>query len=264
MNIIIRELWANRKSLIIWSVSMIAFVVMTFAEFSAYYKNPEMLAVIEAMPREMLEAFGMAGANLTTVSGYMGVATEPINLALGIYAVLLGNGIIAKEERDKTAGFLMTLPVTRIRVITGKLMAAAICCAILLAVVAGSIMVSILPYEVEEEFPAFMLLVIFTAYATMLIFLSIGMFLAALIRRHKISGGLGIGLIFALYLASIIAGLSENMDFLKYVSPFKYFEASQLLRDLAIEPIHAVLSAATIVLALVGTYIAYERRDLYL
>ena len=264
MNIITRELYANKKSLIIWSLSMVAFIAMMFAEFSAYYKNPEMLAVIETMPRELLEAFGMADANLTTVSGYMGVSAVFINLALGIYAILLGNSIIAKEERDKTAGFLMTLPVTRKCVITGKLIAAVICCAILLAVVALSIIVSVLPYEAEEYFPAFMSLVITTTFVIMLIFLSIGMSLAALIRRHKISGGIGIALIFVMYIASVIAALSENVEFLKYMTPFKYFEAAFMLRDLNIEPIYALLSAVFIILPLIGTYAVYTKRDLYI
>jgi len=264
MNIIVREIYANKKSLIIWSISMIAFLAMTFAEFSAYYKNPEMLAVIEAIPREILEAFAMADANLTTVSGYMGVAVVFINLTLGIYAIMLGNSIIAKEERDKTAGFLMTLPITRKRIITAKIIAAVICCAILLAVVAGSILVSIIPYEVEEYFGAFLALIVITTFIIMLIFLSIGMFLAASIRRHKISGGIGIALVFAMYIASIISALSENVEFLKFATPFKYFETSYLLRDLSIEPIYLFLSGAIILTALIGAYTVYDKRDLYI
>jgi len=264
MNIVARELWANKKSLIIWSLSMIAFIAMTFAEFSAYYKNPQMLEIIEAMPREMLEAFGMLEANLTTVSGYMNVVVVFINLTLGIYAILLGNSIIAKEERDKTAGFLMTLPVTRAHVITGKLIAAILCCAILLLIVALSIIVAVSPYEVEVYFPTYLALVLLSTFVTMLIFLSIGMFLAAFMRRHKISSGVGIGLAFALYIASIIAGLSENMQFLQYISPFMYFDASQILLNLSIEPIYAILSAIIVLVSIMGTYVLYGRRDLYL
>jgi len=262
MNIVVRELYAHKKSLIIWSVSMIAFVMMMFAEFAAYYKNPEILAVLEAFPPEMLQAFGMAGANLTTVTGYMSVAVVFIALTLGTYALLLGNNIIAKEERDKTAGFLLTLPVSRTHLITQKLIAATLSSLILLLVVAASILVAVLPYQVEEHFGTFMALVILTIFIIMLIFLSIGMLLAAVTKRHKLSGGIGIALISALYLASIIASLSDSMAFLKYVSPFAYFEAPQLLRDLGLEPIKVALSALIIGASLFGTYTVYSRRDL--
>lgn len=264
MNIIFRETCANKKGLIIWSLSMIALIAMMFFEFSAYYKNPEMLAVINAMPREILEAFGMADANLTTVSGYLKVAIVFINLALGFYAILLGNSIIAKEERDKTAGFLMTLPVTRKRIMFGKLIAAILCCVILLAVVASSILISLIPFETEEYFPQFMMLVMMTTLILMTIFLSIGMLLAALTRRHKISAASGIGLVTALYLASVIAGLSENMEFLQYVSPFLYFDATTMLRDLSIQPVFLVLSSVIVCLALTGAFVVYDKRDLYM
>lgn len=98
----------------------------------------------------------------------------------------------------------------------------------------------------------------------MLIFLSIGMFLAALIRRHKISGGIGIALIFAMYIASVIAALSENVEFLKYFTPFKYFEAALMLRNLNIEPIYATLSVILIILPLIGAYAVYDKRDLFI
>lgn len=264
MNIVTRELWANKKSLIIWSVSMIAFVAMMFIEFAAYYKNPEMLVVIEAIPREMLEAFGMADANLTTVSGYLKATIAFINLTLGIYAVLLGNSIIAKEERDKTAGFLMTLPIKRASVITRKLIASVLCCTILLLVVAVSILVAITPYETETFFAEFFSLVMLSSFVTMLIFLSIGMLLAAVIRRHKLSSGLGIGIAFAMYIASVVSALSENMEFLKYITPFMYFDASYMLRELSVEPIFILLSCIIVLISVIGTFAIYQKRDLYL
>lgn len=263
MNIILRELYANKKSLLVWSAVMFAFVVMMFAEFAAYYKNPEMMAVIDAMPQGLLEAFGMAGANLTTVSGYLGVSIVFINLTLSVYAMLLGNGIIAKEERDKTAGFSLTLPVTRSRLITGKLVAALSCSLILLTVVAGSIMVAVRPYELEAQFGTFMLLIMGTSFVTMFIFQSLGMLLASLLRRHKISSGMGMGLVFITYLFSILATLSDEVAFLRHLSPFSYFEAQALLRDLRIEPLPLFLSALIITLSLAGTYVSYNKRDLY-
>lgn len=264
MNIIIREIYACKKSLIIWSVSMIAFIAMMFAEFAAYYKNPEMLAVIDAMPRQMLEAFGMAEANLTTVSGYFSVAVVFIYLALGTYAISLGNGIIAKEERDKTAGFIITLPITRSRVLTGKLAAAALCCLILLAAVTVGVVLSIMPYEIEAYFIRYMALILISTYIVMLIFLSLGMFLAALIRRHKISAGIGFALIFTLYLASIIAPFSEGTKFLERLTPFMFFRASQILRDNAIHSSSVLISAIVICMAQTGAYAIYKRRDLLL
>ncbi|MBS3873116.1 MAG: ABC transporter permease subunit [Firmicutes bacterium] len=263
MNLVLRELYANKKSLLIWGASMAAFVAMMLVEFAAYYKNPEMLAVIDAMPRELLAAFGMLDANLTTVSGYLSMAMVFINVTLAVYATMLGHNLVAKEERDKTAGFLMTLPLTRARVITGKLLAGALCTIILLVIVAASILGMLLPHEAEPYFLAFFSRAIITTWIIMVMFLALGTFLGALTRRHKLASGLGMGLVFALYIASIVSGLTEQMRFLRYISPFEYFEAAGLLRDRAIEPFFLVLSLVIVIVLVVGTYVCYGRRDLY-
>ena len=46
MNIFLRELKANFKSLIIWSVIVALFVATGISKFSAYYNNPDMLEML--------------------------------------------------------------------------------------------------------------------------------------------------------------------------------------------------------------------------
>jgi len=262
MNLVWRELVAGRKALLIWSICMVAFLAMTYVEFSAYYQNPEMLAILELMPREVLDALGMAEANLTTFSGYTSMMVIFINLMLAVYAVMLGHGILAKEEIKKTAGFLLTLPVTRPGVITGKLVAAALSCFILLAVVVASTWVAASFYEAEANFLRFLALVATTTLVLMLVFLMLGMALAAATNRHKLSGGVAIGLVFTLYLLSIVVDLSEGVAFLWHLTPFKYFPAHELLKDLRIGSLPLALSGLIIAVSVVVTYQFYARRDL--
>ncbi|MEK9138667.1 MAG: ABC transporter, partial [Bacteroidota bacterium] len=73
MNIFARELKANLKSLLIWGVIVILFVVVGFSKFSAYAGNPEMLALLDAMPPAMADALNLKAFNLTTVTGFFGI-----------------------------------------------------------------------------------------------------------------------------------------------------------------------------------------------
>lgn len=262
MNIIVRELRSNLKSLLIWSGSLIAVIVMMLSEFSAYYNNPDMAQIMESMPKALMDAFSMSNANLTTVSGYVSITVIYVNLMLGIYAVLLGNSIIAKEERDKTAGFLMTMPITRTKVLIGKIIAATINCMVLLAVVIGSLYLFTLKYNPDYEFYKFLRLITFTTGVFEVVFLSLGMFLASSIKRYKVSSGVGLGVLFALYVLSVIVALSEKIDFLKYVTPFKYFEASNLLQNYSIEGKYLILSFVWVSLFITLTFIIYNNRDL--
>ncbi len=261
MNIIVRELRSNLKSLLIWSGSLIAVIVMMLSEFSAYYNNPEMAQIMESMPKALMDAFSMSNANLTTVSGFISITVIYVNLMLGIFAVLLGNSIIAKEERDKTAGFLMTMPITRTKILIGKIIAAIINCLVVLVVVIGSLYLFTLKYNPDQDFYRFLWLITVTTGIFEIMFLSLGLFLASSVKRYKLSSGIGLGALFFLYVLSVLVALSEKIDFLKYVTPFKYYEASKLLQNYSIEGTYLILSLIWVTAFIALTFYIYNNRD---
>ena len=73
MNIFIKELKGNIKSLIIWSVIILLFVMVGFSKFSAYAGNPELLVILDNMPQAVLESLSLKAFDLTTVPGFYGI-----------------------------------------------------------------------------------------------------------------------------------------------------------------------------------------------
>ncbi len=264
MNIIKRELRANMKSLIIWSSIIVVFVVMMMYEFSAYYNNPEMSAVLDSMPKALLDAFSMGSANLTTVSGYLSIAAVYFSLMLGIFAVLLGSSIISKEERDKTVEFFLALPISRQRILVSKLIAAIINCIIINIVTVLAILITTIRYEKIANFNKFFALLMLGIFIIQMIFLSIGMFLAAIMKRYKKSGTYSISILLALYFFSIFVSLSEKMEFFKYITPFKFFEAQNILNQGKLDGTYLLISLGIIVFAMIGTFVFYPKRDLHI
>ncbi len=59
MNIFLRELKANFKSLLIWGGIVVLFVSVGFAKFTAYEGHPEMLAILDAMPPAVISAMNL-------------------------------------------------------------------------------------------------------------------------------------------------------------------------------------------------------------
>jgi ABC-2 type transport system permease protein len=264
MNIIKRELRSHIKSLIIWSVSLIIFIAMMVSEFSAYYNNEEMADILDAMPKALMDALSMSGTNITTVIGFISMASVYFFLALGIYSGLLGSAIISREERDKTAEFLFVLPVSRVQTIMSKLIAAVILSLTLNLVLAGSIIGNMAQYDKGEGFNEFIGFLMLAIFITQMIFLSIGMFLASVIKHYKLSGKISMGVLFGLYMVSIFSALSDKLENLKYLTPFKYFEATVIAQELSLEPKYIILSIVIIVGALIGTFLVYPRRDLHI
>ncbi len=264
MNILIRELKANLRSLLIWGVIVILFIMVGASKFSAYYGNPEMLAVLDAMPPALLSAFNFRAFNLTTLSGFFGVMFTYFALMLSIAAAMWGSDIISKEERDKTVEFSLTLPVPRSRLVTAKALAALVNCFGLLLITWGASLVSAQRYQPDDKFYRFLALCMLALFILQLIFLAIGIFLGCAMKRYKRAGSVAVSLLLGTYFLSIVASLNQDLEFLKYFSPFKYFDAGMLLHESRLDLTFVALSAAIVVAGMVGAYLTYARRDLYI
>ena len=125
MNIIKRELRANLKALVIWALSLTAILALASTEFGVFLDNPD---IVEAMTQfdDMMVAIGGSISNMNTPEGFLSLMSIYLYLPVSIYGALLGSSIISKEERDKTAEYLYTLPITRNQVLARKIIAALI------------------------------------------------------------------------------------------------------------------------------------------
>jgi len=264
MNIFLRELRANLKSLLIWCGIVVLFNYVGFSKFTAYYDNPEMLAVLDSLPPAMLAAFSMNAFNLTTLNGFFGIMTTYVGLILSIAAAMWGSGIISKEERDKTVEFSLTLPVTRGKLVTGKTAAMVVNCIILLLVLWVSTLVSAQKFQPDSEFYRFVANGVLTFLIQQMIFLALGIFLACALKKHKLSGPVAIWILLGSYFLSVLIGLNKDLDFLKYLTPFKYFDPALLLRESSLEITFVLLSVAIIIAFMGGAYATYAKRDLYI
>lgn len=262
MNIFMRELRANLRSLLIWGVIMMLFVTIGMSKFSAYYGNPEMLAILDALPPALLAAFSFQSFNLTTVTGFFGLMFTYYALILSIVAAMWGSDIITKEERDKTVEFLLTLPVTRSNIITSKTLAAFVYCAGLLLITWVISIISVQTYHPDADFYNFLTICMQAIFILQLTFLAVGVFLGCAMKRYKQASSFAVSIILATYFISIISSLDKNLDFLRYFSPLKYFDAGVMLRESRIDLFFVGLSVAIIMVSLAGAYLTYNRRDL--
>ncbi len=264
MNIIKRELRAHMKSLLIWIGCIIAIVALMMSEFSAFYNNPEMGKILDTMPKALMDAFAMNWADLTTVSGFVSLTSVYFYIALAIFAVLLGSSIISKEERDKTVEFFLTLPVSRQKVIVCKLISAIINCIIINAVSGFALYATTVKYKPEADFYTFLGLILVAMFIIQMIFLSIGMLLAAVTKRYRKSGTYSVSILLVAYFLSVLVGMSKKIDFLKYFTPFKFFEANYILREGSFEVVFLLISWGIIAAATAGIFIFYPKRDLHI
>lgn len=262
--IFLRELKANFKSLLIWSIIIILLVTISAAKFAAFAGNPEMLSILEMMPPEVMDAMNMRAFNLTTLSGFFGVLFLFFALMGAIAAAMWGTTIISKEERDKTVEFSLVLPVSRSRVITAKALAALVYCIAFVLFTWLATLVAVRTYNPDPAFHDFLALGMQAMFLIELIFLAIGLLLGCAMKHYKRSGSTAVAIILTAYFIFIITGMQENLEFLKYFTPFKYFDAGDLLRSGKLDGTYLLLSVLIIITCMVMAYWTYNRRDLYI
>jgi ABC-2 type transport system permease protein len=264
MNIFFREFRANIRSLLIWGGVSVALIVLAISKFSAYEGNPEMLEILDSMPPALLEMFQMNTFNLTTITGFYGVMFIYFSLIATISAAMWGSDVISKEERDKTVEFTLTLPVTRQKLITAKILAAMVNCIVLLLIIWGASLVVAGQYQPGSEFYEFLALSMVALFIIQMVFLAVGFFLGCSMKQYKRAGAVAISVLLGTYFLSIISGMNENLEFLSYLSPFTYFNPATILNESTIDLAYVGLSLAIIAILVAGGYYTYAKRDLYI
>ena len=263
MNIFLREMKAHRTGLIWWCLGMVALVASGMAKFAAYEAAGQSVQdMLGVLPKAVRIVFGLSGFDLTKASGFYGVLFLYIALMAAVHAALLGSNLISKEERDRTSEFLYSKPITRGKALTAKLLAGLVNLVLLNLATLVSSFYFVGYFGKGESVGADILVLMAGLLFLQLIFFSIGTVVAGVVRRPKSAGSIATSIMFLTFLLSYLVNLNDKLDALKYLSPFKYFEAAPLMANAQLDPVYVALSVAIVVLAVFGTYHFYSARDL--
>ena len=262
MNIFFRELKANRKALIIWSVCMALLVLSGMGKYTAYSSGGAGSEVFDKMPHTMKVLLGLNGFEVTKISGFFAFLFPYLEITTAIHAALLGSGIIAKEERDKTTEFLIAKPVSRTSIITSKLLAALMNVIIINLVSLLSSLVIVPSFHTDEDITGEILILHLIMFLVQLIFLTLGTLLASGFRKSKGSGAIAADIIIAAYIISKVTDLAEHLEILNLFSPFKYFDLQKVVNANEISVFEALLCFVLIAVFTAVTYFFYRRRDM--
>ena len=260
MTVFKHELRQGRSALIIWTAAisfMLGVCIVIYPEMSTQMGD------ISAMFADMgsfSQAFGMDRINFGEFLGFFGVECGNV-LGLGgaFFAALLGISALAKEEKEHTAEFLLTHPVSRTRVITEKLCAVIVQIVILnLAVIAVTALSVLI---IGEEADIKTLAMLFSAFFLMQLEVAAVTFgISAFLRRGSLGIGLGLAAVF--YFMNIVANLIDETKFLKYITPFGYTESADIIADGALNGGYLAVGMALAAIGVILAFWKYGRKDI--
>lgn len=205
-------------------------------------------------------AFGMDRLNFGTLIGFYAVECGNI-LGLGgaFYAAFCAVSILSKEEKDRTAEFLLTHPVSRKRIVTEKLLAVLIQITVMNLVIYALSVGSIA--AIGEEIPWKELNLLHLAYYLLQIELGgICFGISAFLRKGSVGAGLGIAT--GMYFLNLIANIAEVADFLKYITPFGYAEGADIVTNGCLDGKMVAIGMTIAAVGILLAYMQYCKKDI--
>ena len=260
MTVFKHELRQGRSALIIWTAAisfMLGICIVIYPEMSTQMGD------ISAMFADMgsfSQAFGMDRINFGEFLGFFGVECGNV-LGLGgaFFAALLGISALAKEEKEHTAEFLLTHPVSRTRVITEKLCAVIVQIVIMNLAVIAVTALSVLIIGEEADIKTFALLFL-SFFLMQLEVVAVTFGISAFLRRGSLGIGLGLAAVF--YFMNIVANLIDETKFLKYITPFGYTESADIIADGALNGGYLAVGMALAAIGVILAFWKYGKKDI--
>ena len=254
------ELKLSRISLLIWTASIAFLIVICIFMFPEMEDQMDSVSDMFASMGSFSQAFGMDRLNFGEFMGFYGVECGNI-LGLGgaFFAAFTGILALAKEEKEHTAEFLLTHPISRTSVFFTKYLSLLTQIVLLnlifliLSVLSAQMVGEEIPWK---EFMLFHLAYFIMQIETGSICFSISAFL------HRSGLGIGIGLASMLYFLNIIANLTEDAKWLKYLTPFGYTEGADIITECALDWKMIAVGIACAVVFLIIAFLKYNKKDI--
>ena len=261
MTLIKHELRQSRTSFFVWTASL-GFLLAT-----CIFLFPEMKGQMESVNDmfssmgSFTEAFGMDRLNFGTLTGFYAVECGNV-LGLGgaFFASLCAVGVLSKEEKDKTAEFLLTHPVSRKMIVTEKLIAVLVQITVMNILIYALAIGSIA--AVGEAIPWKEISLMHIAYYLLQLELACICFgISAFIRKG--SAGIGLGIATIMYFLNLIANIADVAEFLKYITPFGYCEGADIVSNGSLDITLVAIGLAIGIIGIIIAYLKYTKKDIH-
>ena len=261
MRLLKHEMRQGILSLAIWTGSIAFLMVICIVMFPEMKGQMEDVSDMFASMGSFTAAFGMDRLSFGTLTGFYAIECGNI-LGLGgaFYAALTGITALAKEEKEHTAEFLLTHPVTRTGIVSAKLASVLFQITVMNVLILATSLISIL--FIDEEIPWKELLLFHLAYYLLQLEIG-GICFGISAFLHRSGLGIGLGLACLMYFLNLIANISESAEFLKYITPFGYADGADIVTEEALNGPMVAVGVSLAVIGIAAAYWKYNRKDIH-
>jgi ABC-2 type transport system permease protein len=217
--------------------------------------------LLEAYPPAVLAALNLKVEIFFTIYGFFAYLLTFAWLTGAIQAMNLGVSVLSKEVAGKTADFLLTKPVTRVRMVTEKLAAVFTLVVITNIFFLATALLSAAVFSKNSvDFSLFSLIAV-TLFFIQIFFLALGFVLGAIIPKVKTVVAVTLPVVFAFFIISAFGGVLKIAN-INYFTPFKYFDPVYIYQHSSYEPKYLLVLFGVVTVCIITSYVFYMKKDI--
>jgi len=261
LTLTMRTLNERWRSTFGWGLGLVLMAVLQLAVYPSVAKSSaSMQDFVNEWPEAFRQAFNLDA--YTTGAGFLNAEMFSMMVPLVLIAVAVSGAAAATagEEERGTADLLLSLPVSRARVMVAKVLATVI--AVLL--VAGATLLTIAVgaplVDLEVGFGDLAAGVLMTVLLA-LFFGAVALLVAAATGKRTVALGTAVGLALAAFLLNALAPMADWLEPWQKASPFHWALGDNPLVNGTDAAMAGLLLVAALVLVVIAD-VAYRRRDI--
>lgn len=258
-----QELKRNRRSFIIWTVISVLLIVSQLTVFPNFYKDSvaSQEQLINKYPEALVESFGLSKLDMSDILNYFAVKIVPlVGMFGGIFSMILGSSILSREISEKTIEFLLSKPISRSSIIREKLLC------VVTEVFMFTFIQFIISFALMEKYKEndydkqMMVLTWFALFLLFIAFALLGFFISVFITSPKTVYSLSIATVIASYFFSVLSTSNKSLEWLKYLSFFKYSDVVDIISDGGMKTLYIVCYAVVIITCVVLSFVSFKKK----
>lgn len=252
-----------RGQILGWGLGLAIYGLMIVPMYDSMAAQQDQLQkLIASYPPEFLAFFGGDATSLISPAGYLGMyAFSMMPIIIGIFAVIVGSGMIVSDEERGRLDLIMAHPVGRSAFFFGRSLG--IMGAILSIMFLGWLGFSILLGGSSLGFTGDQIAVPFLSLMTQLIvYAALALILSMFLPSRNLAAMIAGFVMVASYFVSSLAFMDERLATISEFMPYHYFQTVLSFQDLNLTWLFAMLGASMVMI--IAAWLRFVRRDIRL
>lgn len=260
-NVFLKTFRDNRKSFLFWAIGTSALIILTVLFFPQVSDIPELSEIFDK--ESAIASVFMGGfTDMTSPEGYLNsqLFAMAIPLILIIFSINRCSGTIATEEDRGTLDVLLSHPISRLRVISEKLIAILLESVFLSVVIFVSVVIGASMVKMDLSITGPLSVTISTLLLSTL-FGTLALAVTAVNGKRGIAIGISGGIGVLTYFIYALTPLTETLKHGSKISPWHYYINADPLSN-GLNLVHAgTLISITILFSTIALFM-FNKRDI--